>query len=256
MEIMENINYKILFIVIVIVLIVYTIFFSESNKLENKLEHITNLEKKRSECDKDCSQICVEKCKKCITTKCKGKRGNDKNECIKNKCDNNCLGNYRDKCYKDCDKSCKQKIKNEKNKKTHKKKSSKQKTTKKQVKNNVNEDVAIIKDIEEIEAPEESSVMAPSNNFDELLANKADIGNVKFTKNWTAYPDDKTDGAEISNDTDLYKQLMIIGNKSAGGIRQVGVWDQLNVNGTLKTVGQFCLGDTCIDEEQLKKMIK
>ena len=39
--------------------------------------------------------------------------------------------------------------------------------------------------------------------------------------------------AEISNDTDGYKALMIIGNKSAGLGRRVGVLDRLDVFGEL-----------------------
>lgn len=39
-------------------------------------------------------------------------------------------------------------------------------------------------------------------------------------------------GAAIYNDNGGFKQLMVVGNNSAGGVRQVGVWDQLNVNGT------------------------
>jgi hypothetical protein len=65
----------------------------------------------------------------------------------------------------------------------------------------------------------------------------ADSNPLKFTPNWTGFPDDKTNGAEISNDTNGFKQLMIVGNKSAGGNRQVGVWDQLNVHGGLGVQG-------------------
>lgn len=40
--------------------------------------------------------------------------------------------------------------------------------------------------------------------------------------------------AEISNDTGKYKELMIVGNKSADNkTSQVGVWDRLNVHGDL-----------------------
>jgi PAN domain len=55
--------------------------------------------------------------------------------------------------------------------------------------------------------------------------------------NWTGYPDNSTTQSEISNDTTQFKQLMIVGNKSGGGERRVGIWDTLNVNGTLNVTG-------------------
>ena len=72
---------------------------------------------------------------------------------------------------------------------------------------------------------------------------------IKLSKGWK-------DGAtattsEISNDTDGFKKLMIVGNKSAGGVRKVGVWDRLDVH------GQFCIGGlspTCINQNELKQM--
>jgi hypothetical protein len=39
-------------------------------------------------------------------------------------------------------------------------------------------------------------------------------------------------GAAITNDNGSFKALMIVGNNSAGGVRQVGIWDNLTVNGT------------------------
>jgi len=81
-------------------------------------------------------------------------------------------------------------------------------------------------------------------------ADQATAANIKITKGWTAYPDNKTDAAEISNDTGVFKSLMIVGNKSAGtGTRNVSVWDKLTVN------GQFCVGGTCIDEGTFARMI-
>jgi hypothetical protein len=73
--------------------------------------------------------------------------------------------------------------------------------------------------------------------------------NIKFSKNWTAYPDDKTDASEIANDTNVFKQLMIVGNKSAGGPRTVGVWDKLNVN------GELCLNKVCVGKNDFKKLV-
>lgn len=57
---------------------------------------------------------------------------------------------------------------------------------------------------------------------------------IRFSSTWSGFPDDKANGAEISNDVANYKTLMIVGNKSAGGPRSVSIWDVLNVNGNLK----------------------
>ena len=57
---------------------------------------------------------------------------------------------------------------------------------------------------------------------------------IRMSSAWTGFPDDKVNGAEISNDVTGYKTLMIVGNKAAGGPRSVSVWDVLNVNGNLK----------------------
>ena len=61
---------------------------------------------------------------------------------------------------------------------------------------------------------------------------------ILFSSSWTGFPDNKTNGAEICNDTGSYKTLMIVGNKSQGGVRKVSVWDYLEVNGTLKVTGK------------------
>jgi hypothetical protein len=76
------------------------------------------------------------------------------------------------------------------------------------------------------------------------------FGNIKLTKGWTGYPDNKTDGAEISNDVAGFKELMIVGNKSAGGSRKVGVWDKLTVH------GELCIDDVCINKNDLLNMKK
>lgn len=60
---------------------------------------------------------------------------------------------------------------------------------------------------------------------------------IKHSRNWTGYPDGRNDGAEIANDTSGFKQLMIVGNKSGGGERRVGIWDTLDVNGRLNVNG-------------------
>ena len=63
-----------------------------------------------------------------------------------------------------------------------------------------------------------------------VLAN----GSLLISNAWSSYPDLGNNGwAEISNDIGTYRELMIVGNKSAGGTRHVGVWDQLYVHGNL-----------------------
>ena len=52
-------------------------------------------------------------------------------------------------------------------------------------------------------------------------------------------------GAAIYNDNGTYKKLMVVGNSSAGGSREVGIWDNLTVNGKV-TATQYCIGASCI----------
>ena len=61
-----------------------------------------------------------------------------------------------------------------------------------------------------------------------------DTNPIRFTTTWTGIPDDKTNWAEICNDTITNKTLIIIGNKSNGGGRRVGIWDILEVNGSFQ----------------------
>jgi hypothetical protein len=61
-----------------------------------------------------------------------------------------------------------------------------------------------------------------------------ELGGIRFSDRWSGFPDKQVNGkwnSEISNDTVDFKQLMIVGNKSGGGNRKVGIWDQLNVWG-------------------------
>ena len=54
-----------------------------------------------------------------------------------------------------------------------------------------------------------------------------------FTHGWRGFPDSNHQSCEVSNDIDGHKCLMLVGNRSAGGERRVGVWDRLDVNGML-----------------------
>jgi hypothetical protein len=62
---------------------------------------------------------------------------------------------------------------------------------------------------------------------------------LRFTSVWSAFPDDKINGAEICNDTSYHKALMLVGNQSAGQGRKVAVWDRLDVNGFLYVNGKM-----------------
>ncbi len=75
-----------------------------------------------------------------------------------------------------------------------------------------------------------------------------------FTQNWQSKPDANSYSSEISNDISAYKALMVIGNKSAGGSRIVGIWDRLgianstpaynlDVNGTGRFAGNLYLNN-------------
>ena len=64
---------------------------------------------------------------------------------------------------------------------------------------------------------------------------------VRFTSEWTAFPDLTTNQAEICNDTTYYKALMIVGNQAAGQARKVAIWDRLEVNGLLYVNGSMKL---------------
>ena len=50
--------------------------------------------------------------------------------------------------------------------------------------------------------------------------------------NWWSYGGGDG-GAAIYNDGSGFKSLMVVGNNSAGGPRQVGVWDDLTVSGKI-----------------------
>lgn len=86
------------------------------------------------------------------------------------------------------------------------------------------------------------SFAKPDGSFADVLTANNDASlttatGLKISGAWSGYPDNSSTRSEISNDTRGFKQLMIVGNKSAGGERRVGVWDRLDVNGTLNTTG-------------------
>ena len=67
--------------------------------------------------------------------------------------------------------------------------------------------------------------------------NVLETNKLRFSSAWSGFPDSAKDQSEISNDATNFKQLMIVGNKSAGAERRVGVWDRLDVNGSLNVNG-------------------
>jgi hypothetical protein len=80
-----------------------------------------------------------------------------------------------------------------------------------------------------------------NSNFEsafQAVDKKADIGAPYFPvySSWGSLPFG-AGGAGIVNDNNNYKTLMIVGNTSAGGAREVGLWDDARVSGNL-TVGQ------------------
>jgi hypothetical protein len=63
-------------------------------------------------------------------------------------------------------------------------------------------------------------------------------GPLRFSHVWTGLPDVAgLGGAEICNDIDSNRLLMIVGNKSAGMERRIGMWDRVDINGTLSVNG-------------------
>jgi hypothetical protein len=62
---------------------------------------------------------------------------------------------------------------------------------------------------------------------------------IRFTSQWSGFPDKAGNQAEICNDTSSFKSLMIVGNQSAGQGRKVAIWDRLDVNGQLIVKGDL-----------------
>ena len=82
----------------------------------------------------------------------------------------------------------------------------------------------------------DTEIRGDTNNIGDMsVGGDLYVHGLKHSRNWTGYPDNATDKSEIANDTGHYKKLMIIGNKSAGAERRVGIWDRLDVHGKLVT---------------------
>ena len=77
---------------------------------------------------------------------------------------------------------------------------------------------------------------------------------IKFSSKWSNFPDGANNRAEISNDTDSFKTLMLVGNKSGGNGRQVSIWDDLRVDRKLY-IDTICnkANTECINFDQILK---
>ena len=71
----------------------------------------------------------------------------------------------------------------------------------------------------------------------------AGLGQINFTNNYQSTPNNGY-ASEISNDTNTFKSLMLVGNSSntTSGKRNVGVWDNLTVNGNHSVTGSITTG--------------
>jgi|GEM_PF-1867141 len=75
--------------------------------------------------------------------------------------------------------------------------------------------------------------------WDDVLVNRSLTVNegtnpLLFSDDWQGSTSLGSGHAEISNDTDTYNKLMIVGNRSDdGSTRKVGIWDHVDINGTL-----------------------
>lgn len=95
-------------------------------------------------------------------------------------------------------------------------------------------------------APSVSLDVAGSSkiSYDLFVGHAAAIGSTDtegerplfLTSVWSGTSTSWPGSAEIANDTQDFKALMLVGNTSAGAERRVGVWDRLDVHGQLAVV--------------------
>lgn len=84
-----------------------------------------------------------------------------------------------------------------------------------------------------------------------IETNGMNIANVIISNNQNVQQ--SPNNSYMINDTNQNKELMLVGNSSGGGNRRIGTWDELYAHGKL-TTDNFCIGNTCITEEDLITM--
>ncbi len=79
--------------------------------------------------------------------------------------------------------------------------------------------------------------------------------NLRISNAWTGSTSISDGNAEISNDTEKFNKLMVVGNKSGEtGKREVGIWDNLTVAQNLSVGGEASIDGEQITKEMIQKM--
>jgi len=89
-------------------------------------------------------------------------------------------------------------------------------------------------------------VCRPYGKDDRLTVGAGITAGISLTNTWKN--GGQKDSSEISNDTGTYKKLMVVGNTSAGGAREVGIWDNLTVDRNI-TTNSLKIGDWVISQK-------
>ena len=71
-----------------------------------------------------------------------------------------------------------------------------------------------------------------------ILQGAVRLENSTWDKAVAGHPNNASVG-HIVSDNNFYKSLMIVGNNTAGGVRKVGIWDNLEVNGSSSVAGNL-----------------
>ncbi|AYV76725.1 MAG: tail fiber domain-containing protein [Terrestrivirus sp.] len=72
-----------------------------------------------------------------------------------------------------------------------------------------------------------------------IIGSTGTLGGIKLSNGWST----TSDSNEISNDTDVYKTLMIVGNRSGGDKRRISMWDDVAINGSLSVSNRNILNE-------------
>jgi hypothetical protein len=90
-------------------------------------------------------------------------------------------------------------------------------------------------------------VCRPYGKDDRLTIGAGITTGISLTNTWK--DGGQKDSSEISNDTGKYQKLMIAGNKSKGGAREVGIWDNLTVSNNTTTTS-LTIGNWVISQDK------